>query len=56
MVPKGNEFLPNLELSQIMGLYKQEQNAKAKIRLQELASGILTDYGINISKQENFLK
>ena len=34
MISKGNDFLPNLELSQIISLYKQEQNAKAKIRLQ----------------------
>ena len=34
MVPKGNEFLPSMELNQIMGLYKQEKDAKAKIRLQ----------------------
>lgn len=34
MVPKGNRFLPSLELIQIINLYKQEQNAKAKIRLQ----------------------
>lgn len=34
MVPKGNDFLPNLEIDQIVDLYKQEQNAKAKIRLQ----------------------
>lgn len=34
MVPKGNGFLPDLELNQIISSYKQEQNAKAKIRLQ----------------------
>ena len=34
MVPKGNNFLPNLDLNQIINLYKQEENAKAKIRLQ----------------------
>lgn len=34
MVPKGNGFLPDLDLNQIISLYKQEDNAKAKIRLQ----------------------
>lgn len=34
MVPKGNDFLQNLDLNQIIILYKQEQNAKGKIRLQ----------------------
>jgi len=33
-VQKGNSFLPNTDLEKLKELYKQESNAKAKIRLQ----------------------
>lgn len=33
-VQKGNDFLPSISLGEIKELYKQENNAKAKIRLQ----------------------